>query len=197
MRDHNPPADYPLITEVFVNPGGEDAGKEWVEIYNPGSDTISVVGWFIGDAINTEDYGDGRYVFPAGARLYPRQVIVVAACATAFSAEYGFNPTYEWTNCDPLVPDLIPAGQWEGFGVALGNTSDEVVLQNTTGSIVDSVAWAGEPRVGVIPFPLDDADTFPWNASLKRYPPNYDYDDCARDFYISYQPSPGLVGGSR
>lgn len=196
LRDYSPAADYPLITEVFINPGGEDAGKEWIELYNPGNDTILAEGWSIGDAINVGDYGDGRYAFPAGARLYPRQVIVVAACATAFSADYGFNPTYEWTDCDALVPDLTPVAQWEGFGLALGNTSDEVVLHNTSGAIVDSVAWAGEPRVNVLPFPLEAGETFPWNAALKRYPPAYDHDDCERDFYISYQPSPGLVSGS-
>ena len=27
LRDYVPPADYPLITEVFINPGGEDAGE--------------------------------------------------------------------------------------------------------------------------------------------------------------------------
>lgn len=197
LRIETLPADYALITEVFINPEGEDTGREWVEIYNPSEKTIEIAGWSLGDAINVEDYGDGRYLFPARAQLLPRQVIVAAACATHFSARYGFNPSYEWIDCDALVPNMTAAGDWEGFGVALGNVSDEVVLLNTAGVIVDSVAWGGEPRVGVIPFPMDVGSTFPWDASLKRYPPNYDYDDCARDFYISYQPSPGLVGGTR
>ena len=197
MRNHTPPADYPLVTEVFINPGGEDAGKEWVELYNPSNKIMDLSGWSLGDAINVEDYGDGRYLFPARTQMLPGQVIVVAACATQFSAMYGFNPTYEWTDCDALVPDMTAAGTWEGFGIALGNVSDEAVLLNTGGGIVDSVAWGGEPRVNVIPFPMDAGSTFPWDASLKRYPPNYDYDDCERDFYVSYQPSPGLVGGTR
>lgn len=194
LRDYVPPADYPLITEVFINPPGDDAGKEWIEIYNPGP-TVEIGGWTIGDAINIGDYGDGRYGFPAGAQLLPGQVIVVAACAPNFAAVYGFNPTYEWTNCDPLVPDLTPAGAWAGFGLALGNAQDEVLLLKPDGVLVDSVAWGGEPRAGVVPFPMDPGDTFPWSASLKRYPPSSDRNDCSRDFYVSWSPSPGRVTG--
>lgn len=194
LRDYVPPADYPLIAEVFINPSGDDAGKEWVEIYNPGP-TVSIAGWTIGDALNSGDYGDGRYAFPAGAQLLPGQVIVVAACAPNFAAVYGFNPTYEWTACDPLVPDLTPAGAWAGFGLALGNAQDEVLLLRPDGALVDSVAWGGEPRAGVVPFPMDPGDTFPWSASLKRYPPNSDRNDCLRDFYVSWSPSPGRVTG--
>ncbi len=194
LRDHVPPADYPLVTEVFINPSGDDAGKEWVEIYNPGP-AMDIGGWTIGDALNLGDYGDGRYAFPAGARLLNRQVMVVAACATHFAQTYGFNPTYEWTNCDPLVPDLVPAGSWDGFSLALGNAQDEVLLLKPDGAPMDSVAWGGEPRAGVIPFPMDPGDTFPWSASLKRYPPSTDRNDCSRDFYVSWSPSPGRVTG--
>ncbi len=196
MRDYVPPVTYPLITEIFINPGGEDVNKEWVEIYHPGYNAVNLNGWSIGDALNIGDYGDGRYTFPAGAQLLPKQVIVVAACATEFATLYGFNPTYEWTNCDTRVPDLLPVGQWEGFGIALGNVTDEVLLLDAAGAIDDSAAWGGVPRAGVIPFPMEPDSTFPWNASLKRYPPEYDRNDCSRDFYISYQPSPGRVSGS-
>jgi hypothetical protein len=189
MRDHVPAADYPLVTEVFVNPSGGDGGKEWIELYNPGPE-VSVAGWTVGDAMNRGDYGDGRYTFPAGAQLAHGQVVVAAACATNFSAAHGFNPTYEWTDCDTVVPDLVPAGSWDGFGVALGNTSDEVLLLDAGGALVDSAAWGGMPRVGVRPF-TDFTAPFPSGASLKRYPPDTDRDDCARDFYVSYNPSPG------
>ncbi|HQE92741.1 MAG TPA: lamin tail domain-containing protein [Anaerolineae bacterium] len=197
LRDYVPPVDYPLMTEVFINPGGEDAGQEWIEVYHPGDEAVSLAGWSLGDAINAGDYGDGRYLFPPEASLLPRQVIVVAACASQFAARYGFNPAYEWTDCDPLVPDMRPDGAWEGFGIALGNASDEVLLLDTTVTIVDSAAWGGAPRAGVIPFPIDVDSAFPSDATLKRYPPAYDRNDCSRDFYISYQPSPGLVSETK
>jgi len=194
MRDYVAPADYPLITEVFINPAGNDANKEWIELYNPG-DTTSIAGWTLGDAINTGDYGDGRYSFPAGAQLAHGQVIVAAACATNFSTAYGKNPDYEWANCAAAVPDLTPVGSWEGFGLALGNTSDEVLLLNSSGTLVDSAAWGGASRAGVMPF-TDFEVPFPSGASLKRYPADTDRGDCSRDFYVSYSPSPGVVAGN-
>jgi len=192
MRDHVPPASYPLVTEVFVNPGGDDAGKEWIELYNPGAES-DISGWTVGDAQSPGDYGDGRYAFPAGARLLHGQVAVLAACATDFAAAHGYSPAYEWIDCDAAVPDLAPAGSWAGFGLALGNGSDEVVLTDAGGAPVDSVAWGGEPRAGVAPYPLSPGECLPSEASLKRYPPGADRDDCACDFYVSYSPSPGIV----
>jgi len=190
MRNYIPPADHPLVSEVFVNPEGDDGGREWIELYNPGPE-VTLAGWTIGDAINAGNYGDGRYAFPAGAQLAHGQVMVVAACATEFAA-YGFNPAYEWADCDATVPGLVPVATWEGFGLALGNVSDEVLLLDARGSLVDSAAWGGTPRAGVTPF-TDFIAYFPDGASLKRYPPGTDHDDCARDFYVSYNPSPGVV----
>ena len=93
------------------------------------------------------------------------------------------------------MPDLVPAGSWEGFGMALGNTGDEVLLLDSDDALVDSAAWGGAPRAGVTPFTDFDAP-FPWGAALKRYPPDTDHDDCARDCYVSYNPSPGYVAGN-
>ncbi|RLC78587.1 MAG: hypothetical protein DRJ03_25025, partial [Chloroflexi bacterium] len=118
-----------------------------------------------------------------------------AACATSFSTSYGKNPDYEWTNCDAAVPDLTPAGSWDGFGMAMGNTSDEAMLLNGSGVRVDSAAWGGASRAGVTPF-TDFEAPFSSGASLKRYPPDTDRDDCSRDFYTSYSPSPGVVAGN-
>ena len=194
MRDYVPPADHPLVSEVLINPDGDDAGKEWIELYNPGPG-VGLAGWTVGDALNAGDYGDGRYAFPAGAQLARGQVIVVAACATSFSAVYGFNPAYEWMGCDATAPDLTPVASWAGFGLALGNGSDEVLLSDAGGALVDSAAWGGAARAGVTPF-TDFIAPFPQGASLKRHPPGSDRDDCAHDFYVSYSPSPGVVAGN-
>ncbi|MDY6876137.1 MAG: lamin tail domain-containing protein [Chloroflexota bacterium] len=191
MRDYAPPADHPLITEIFVNPDGDDANQEWLELYNPGAG-VNIAGWTLGDAINTGDYGDGRYAFPTGTQLLHGQVVAVAACAANFSITYGFNPAYEWMDCDPAVPNLTPVASWDGFGIALGNESDETLLLDESGALVDSTAWGSTPRAGVIPF-TDFITPFPSGACLKRYPPDTDRDDCSRDFYVSYNPSPGHV----
>ncbi len=205
-RDHVAPAKHPLVTEILVNPNGDDAGKEWIEIYNPGPER-DISGWSVGDALSAGDYGDGRYTFPAGTQFLHRQVIVVAACATNFAATYGYNPDYECADCESTVPNLAPETSWEGFGLAMGNAGDEVVLLDRNGVtlppalgkpgevMVDSVVWGGEPRADVTPYPLAPTESLQAGTSLKRYPPDSDRDDCARDFYVSYSPSPGMVAG--
>jgi hypothetical protein len=194
MHNRASPARYPLITEVLVNPVDDDTGREWIEVYNPGPE-VAIGGWTLGDAIHLKDYGDGRVAFPTGAHLLRGQVIVAAACATDFAAAYGFNPTYEWTACDAAVPDLTPVTHWEGFGIALGNTKDEVLLMDARCGLVDSAAWGGKSRAGVMPF-TDFEAPFPRGSSLKRYPPDTDRDECGWDFYVSYYPSPGMVAGA-
>ena len=185
-RNAVPPADHPLITELAV------VGDEWIELFNPGP-AVSVAGWTLGDAVAVGDFGDGRYAFPPGSEMGKGEVIVVAACATTFAAEYGFNPNYEWAACSGDVPDLLPMGTWEGFGMALGNGGDEVLLQ-ADGRAIDIAAWGGVDRLGVVPY-TDFEDSLPSGSSLKRYPPSTDRDNCARDFYVSYSPSPGIVAG--
>ncbi|HDQ35094.1 MAG TPA: lamin tail domain-containing protein [Chloroflexi bacterium] len=198
FNDYYLPATYPLITEVYINPpnapGEPEDHKEWIEIYNPSlNQSYDLAGWLIGDAIAHGDYGDGRYRFPDNAGvLLPQQVIIVAGCATEFAATYGFNPNYEWLACDPNVTDLIPEGDWEGFGIALGNTTDEVLLHNAEGMLVDAVAWGGDPRLGVLPY-LDYEPPFPTNASLERRPAHTDRNDCNRDFRMRFTPEPGQV----
>ncbi len=196
MHKYTAPPNYPVITEVFINPpnpdGAPETGSEWIEIYNPAKDTFDLSDWSIGDAINEGDYGDGRYYFPPEAQLLPGQIIIIAGCASEFAATYGFNPAYEWLGCDPLVPDLIPTSAWEGFGMALGNTTDEVILSNAFDVHVDTVAWGGDFRIGILPF-VDYEAPFPTNASLERSPANSDTDDCAADFRIRYTPRPGQV----
>jgi uncharacterized repeat protein (TIGR01451 family) len=195
LRAHAPPADYPVISEVFINPDGLDETAEWVELYNPGQ-TVDVGGWILGDALSAGDYGDGRYTLPVGTTLLHGQVIVCASCASDFAQRFGRNPEFEISDCSPSVPDMTPAGGWDGFGVMLGNREDEVLLWNSrTGRLVDAVAWGGAPRAGVQPF-KDFEPPFPSGASLKRYPPHQDRDDCSADFYVSFSPSPGLVAGS-
>jgi hypothetical protein len=51
--------DYPhstssvIINEVELNPGGDEKGREWVELYNPGNQAVSLDGWSLGVATGT------------------------------------------------------------------------------------------------------------------------------------------------
>jgi hypothetical protein len=51
-------ADYAVINEVFYNPLGADAGKEFVELYNPGESSLSLDGYVLesGNGANPNDW---------------------------------------------------------------------------------------------------------------------------------------------
>ena len=66
-----------LINEVEMNPPGSDSGAEWVEIYNPTAQVVSLAGW----TVSYTGHGGGWDQLPAesiepGGRLrfvYPKQ----------------------------------------------------------------------------------------------------------------------------
>jgi hypothetical protein len=193
MRDYTPPpppADHIVISEVLYDPSGStDAGREWVELHNPTGSAIDISGWSLGDAINDGEYGAGRYLFPTSTILLPGSVIVIAQQA----ADVTFKPNFEFlidpNRNDPTVPDMLPAGNWSGFGLALNNTGDHVILRDAAGQPVDVVVWGNSSYPGTLPHPgVVDSD-----HSLERRPAYQDTDDCAVDFFDRIPPTPGAI----
>ncbi len=183
------PADHILVSEVLYDPEGTDAGKEWVELYNPTSRAIDLSGWTLGDAVAPGEYGSGRYAFPAGTVMPPRAVWTIAAQAQ----DVGFRPTFEFLidplRDDPNVPNLVPAGAWDGFGFALGNEGDEVILLDTAENPVDVLVYGAGSYPGIVPHPGVSTA----GHSLERRPADRDTDDCSADFFDRYPPTPGEV----
>jgi len=150
---------------------------------------VDLSGWYLGDVGPGGEYGSGLYRFPSGAVLPAGGVIVVAQQA----ADVGFKPDFEFLldiyRDDTGVPNMVPAGNWEGFGFALGNDGDEVLLLDANGVAVDVVVYGQGVYPGVIPHPGGV------NAghSLERRPPEQDTDDCSKDFFDRYPPTPGSL----
>ncbi len=186
-----PPADYPLISEVLYNPSGVGETDEWVEIYNPTDRTVNLSGWYLGDVGPGGEFGSGHYRFPGGAALPARSTLLVARQAQDVM---GFTPDFEFV-ADPLrddlqVPNMEPAGAWDGFGFALGNAGDEVILLDKAGQPVDVLVYGNGTYADVLPHPGVGAD----GHSLERRPTIYDTNDCAHDFFDRYPPNPKEVG---
>ncbi|HIP96519.1 MAG TPA: hypothetical protein EYH32_04805, partial [Anaerolineae bacterium] len=193
MKGYVPVANHLLISEVLYNPTGDDAGKEWVELYNPTSVTVNLAGFRLGDAVNSGDY-ERLYQFPDGAQIGPGQTLVIAQTATGFRS-FGYStqaaPDYELSNTDPTIPDLSPTN-WGDGDFTLGNSGDEVLLLDTSGTAVDVVVYGTGSYPGVAPF-TGLASVYS-DDSLERWPANRDSDDCARDFRVNYAPAdPGNV----
>lgn len=192
-----PPVEYVVVSEVLYDPYGADTGKEWVELYNPTSRAIDISGWSLGDAVADGEYGSGRYLFPANTVLRAGQVIVIAQQAADVAP---LRPDFEFL-IDPnrdlvTVTNMIAVTPtWDGFGLALGNEGDEVILRDGAGNLVDAVVWGtgNYTDTGVLrPHPGVSVAAH----SLERRPAMYDTNDCSRDFVDRYPPEPGKVSNT-
>jgi uncharacterized repeat protein (TIGR01451 family) len=177
---------YPLISEVLYNAVGDDSGKEWVEVHNPGDQTVDLSGWMLGDAVALGEFGSGRYYFPDGTILPPYGILVIAALAQLVDFEPDLEFVTDRSFDDPAVPNMVRVTPWDGFGFALSNEGDEVVLQNQDGEVVDVLVYGDGAFPGVKPFFLDIAA----GHSIERRPPHRDTEYCSADFYETYPPTP-------
>jgi glycerophosphoryl diester phosphodiesterase len=185
-----PPVGYPIISELLYDPIGADDSAEWVEIYNPTDQAVDLSGWFLGDVGPTGEYGSGLYTFPLNSALPADGVLLVARQAEDV---LGFIPDFEFVidplRDDPDVPNLVPAGGWDGFGFALGNAGDQVILLDATAAPIDALVYGAASYPGVTPHPGVSAS----GHSLERRPAIYDTDDCSLDFVERYPADPGSV----
>ncbi|MCW1970844.1 MAG: lamin tail domain-containing protein [Anaerolineae bacterium] len=183
-------AQHLLISEVMIDPVGLDAGREWIEVYNPTEQAIDISNYKIGDAESAGRISnDGMFVFPAGSVIGPNSVMVVAQSALAYFEDHGQKPTFELGNYDPDVPDLLPYTPWSTGSISLSNTGDQVLLLNANDGIVDVVQWLSTAVAGTIPF----SATLNSGHSLQRWPYQLDTDNCDADFRPQAIPSPGKV----
>jgi len=182
-------ADHLLISEVLYDPPGTD-DAEFIELYNPTVWSISLSGYSLGDALRRSDFEDVRR-FPNGSYMGPDSTIVVASAATAFRSRFGFDPDFEILNSDPGVPNLVDDPNWgdPAAFLQLGNSGDEVILRDQTGKIIEAIAYGAGKVPGNASCPLVTLS----GASLERYPPWRDTDDCSRDFREWPFPNPGAV----
>jgi hypothetical protein len=175
-----------LISEVLYDPSTLEPNAEWIEITNAGGNSVDLTTYKIGDE-ETSGGSEGMYQFPAGSRIVPGQVVVIANRASEFIANYGYSPDYELVDTDPAVPDMGKYGNWSTGSVQLGNSEDELLLLNGSNQVVDALSWgnstwAFEPSAPVVQE----------GHSLERLPAYLDTDR-ASDWVEQSHPQPGSV----
>ena len=159
-----PPYGILLISEVMVQPASYEPDGEWVELFNSGGGIIDLSTYKLGDE-ETRSQGEGMLQFPVEAKLAPGQVIVVANNAANFYATYGFHPGYEMTASSPSVPDMRKVTSWASGTVNLGNTGDEVLVLDSSDTVVDTLSW-GDSSWAFYPACPDPDPAW----TLERYP---------------------------
>jgi hypothetical protein len=145
MRAWPPPTPTPrpgavLITEIQYDAIGVEPDQEWIELYNPGDLPYLLTNVWLGDE-ETPGGTEGMFRFPNGTLLNARQIIVIANRASAFVQVYGRTPDFELVASDAGVPDLIKDKHWATGNIELTNDSDEVLLRDVSGVVIDGISW--------------------------------------------------------
>lgn len=110
------PAEPLVITEILQNPKrSSDASGEWFELYNPGTAPVDAGGWTVKDDDRDRFTIDTALVVPAGG------YVVLGNGAVANGG---------------VTPDTV-----YGSLMMLQNDSDELVVADARGILVDRVAW--------------------------------------------------------
>jgi hypothetical protein len=108
-----------LLWEFMPDPGQvEDAAGEWMELYNPGPDSVKLAGWSVRSG------SSARLPLDAAGSVAPGGYFVVARADSG--RDGGFVP-----------------GQILSSGWSLPNASGSLGLYDPSGTRRDSVAWGG------------------------------------------------------
>ena len=117
-----------VINEIHPSPDVKQQPVEFVELFNPGPDPVSLSGWRFDDGI--------FFTFPAGTRMEPGQFLVVAGDPAAVSAKFRVNGVL---------------GPWIG---RLSGDGERLRLRNAFGLVEDEVDYGSGfpwPTVGESP----------------------------------------------
>lgn len=190
MRSWPPPTPTPrpgsvLVTEVLYDSDGIEPDQEWVELYNPGDLPFSLANIWLGDE-ETLGGTEGMFRFPNDALLNGGQIMVVANRASAFVQVYGRAPDFELVASDVGVPDLIKDKRWAMGNIELTNDSDETLLRDASGAVIDGVSWGSNSLLN------PPAKRVAAGHSLERRPAFIDT-DTAMDWKDQPSPSPWEV----
>ena len=153
-----------FLSEVVYNPVGAEPQGEWIELTNSADHAVSLEGLRIADAESDPD-NEGILRFPAGATILALGVVVIANDAAAYRAVAGRAADFELRAGDPAVAEMsADIGLGGTNQLSLANTSDELLLLDVDGFIIDGVSWGRSvPMDGI-----SNVDTGAEGFSLQR-----------------------------
>ncbi|WP_197528969.1 lamin tail domain-containing protein [Aeoliella mucimassa] len=130
-----------VISEIMYNPDGSDrdntAGfnREWVEVYNSGSQAVNLGGWQFADLYDN-DYAS---LVPENTILQPGSALVLVGDAATFDAQWGTGlPRVELSNFPSLSNTPTNGNERLAFYNPVTNQGDTVTYDDTNGWPTDS-----------------------------------------------------------
>jgi hypothetical protein len=153
-HDLPPTAGQIAITEFMADPFVvSDADGEWIELFNAGGQPVDINGWTL------KDNGSDTHVIAAGKPLVvPAKGYLLLGRSTNMVANGGVSVAYAYS------------------GFYLSNTSDEIILLDGGGKVVDQVVYTSGWTLPVgaslsVKSPLVDKSNFAnWCAETKAWP---------------------------
>jgi len=139
-----------VVSEFLNNADSEDAGREWIELYNTSGSAVDLTGWTITDE-GSNSYTFGSTVIGANDFLIVVNSNGVGANDEDAAAKAIFEA--EWLSG---VADTRVIGGNIG---ALSNSSDEIILSNDNSIIQFSLAYANDEDEDSTALTPQDFDT--------------------------------------
>jgi beta-lactamase superfamily II metal-dependent hydrolase len=124
-------SSHVVIAQVGYDTPGDDALEEFVDLYNPTLDPVSLDGWSLSDNAST-------WSIPSGTSIDAGAYLSIARNAGGFVGLYGRDPDVS------------------GMTLGLGNTGDALWLDDDLGE-VDYLAWEGYDPAWTLAAPIGDS----------------------------------------
>lgn len=121
-----------VITEVMYNSSGAEADTEWVEIYNSGSGSVDLTGWFLDD----EDANGFGPENPLNGSLMAGQVGII------FNDVLSASDFADGWELDSSV--ALFAVTWGSLANGPSDTNEIITLHDSSGTQVDIVNYDDE-----------------------------------------------------
>lgn len=109
-----------LISEFMYLPDSDK--PEWVELYNPGPDSVNISGWLLADS----SVSHRTLITPEPIIVLPEQYLVIAEDSSFFQVFTDFQGSW-----------VVPKGSWP----SLNNSKDAVVIYDLCGKLIDRVVY--------------------------------------------------------
>jgi hypothetical protein len=108
------------ISEIMANPDCvDDRDGEWIELFNPASHAVNINGWILRD-----DDDDFHVISADGPLIVPPKGYIVLGRSDDEHDNGGLEVAYAYSD------------------IVLSNHTDEIVLINQSGKVVDSVSYS-------------------------------------------------------
>lgn len=168
--------DHVVINEVFYDVDsthGSDTNNEWIELYNPTANPVSLENWEICDGNSCDTITE-----------------VVSIPAHGFALIVNDASTYEdfW---DDIPGDAVMIALDSSLGSGLNDGGDRVILKDVSDTVVDQVSYGSDTGVFNPSVAITGAD----GKSIARVVKGWDTNSI-EDWIFNTTPNPGTNPGS-